>query len=103
MSTKIPPHDRRADAPVRGDAAPPTRTSSHRPPLPATPTLLDAAAVAARLGLSPRTVRRLIAARELPVHRIGRSVRVSEDDLTRFLAAQRRREMCGRPIVNANR
>ncbi len=53
------------------------------------PLLHDAATVAARLGLSLRTVRRLIAAGALPVHRIGRAVRVSEDDLARFLAVRR--------------
>jgi excisionase family DNA binding protein len=51
--------------------------------------LHDVGAVAERLDVSARTVRRLIAAGELPVHRIGRSVRVSADDLARFLAARR--------------
>jgi excisionase family DNA binding protein len=37
-----------------------------------------------------RQVRRLIASGALPVHRLGRAVRVSEDDLVRFLAARRR-------------
>lgn len=46
--------------------------------------------VAGRLGVSERHVRRLIASGELPVHRIGRAVRVSEDDRLRFLAARRR-------------
>ncbi len=68
---------------------PPARTSSLRPPLPTATVLHDAAAVALRLGVSLRTVRRLIAAGALPVHRIGRAVRVSEDDLARFLAARR--------------
>ena len=45
--------------------------------------------VAERLGLSLRSVRRLIARGELPVHRLGRAVRISEDDLVRFLAAHR--------------
>jgi excisionase family DNA binding protein len=48
------------------------------------------ATVARRLDASVRHVRRLIASGALPVHRIGRSVRVSEDDLLRFLAARRR-------------
>ena len=59
------------------------------PPIPAASVLHDAAAVARRLDVTVRTVRRLIAAGELPVHRIGRAVRVSEDDLARFLAARR--------------
>jgi excisionase family DNA binding protein len=45
--------------------------------------------VAGRLDCSVRHVRRLIASGELPVHRLGRAVRVSEDDLARFLAARR--------------
>jgi excisionase family DNA binding protein len=72
---------------------PPAGTSSpHRPAPPplAAAALHDARAVALRLGVSVRTVRRLIAAGELPAHRIGRSVRVSADDLARFLAARRR-------------
>ena len=70
---------------------------SSPPPRPAAP---DAAAattvlhavktVAARLDVSPRHIHRLVAAGELPVHRIGRAVRISEDDLRRFLAARRR-------------
>jgi excisionase family DNA binding protein len=45
--------------------------------------------VAERLAVSPRHVRRLIAGGALPVHRIGRAVRVGEDDLARLLAASR--------------
>jgi excisionase family DNA binding protein len=51
--------------------------------------LLKVATVAARLDESVRQVRRWIASGELPVHRLGRSVRVSEDDLARFIAARR--------------
>jgi len=69
-----------------------TKTApSTRPNTPATTTVLhDAGAVAPHLGVSVRTVRRLIATGELPTHRIGRAVRVSADDLARFLAARRR-------------
>jgi excisionase family DNA binding protein len=45
--------------------------------------------VAERLGVSEKTVRRLIARGELPVHRIGHSLRVSEDDLQAFLKQHR--------------
>ena len=55
----------------------------------AEPVLHKVAAVAARLDVSPRTVRRLIAQGDLPVHRIGRAIRISEDDLARFLAKRR--------------
>ena len=46
--------------------------------------------VADRLAVSQRHVRRLIDRAELPVHRIGGSVRISEDDLARYLASTRR-------------
>ena len=45
--------------------------------------------VADRLAVSPRHVRRLIERGELPVHRIGSAVRISEDDLARYLASTR--------------
>jgi excisionase family DNA binding protein len=47
--------------------------------------------VADQLRLSPRTVRRLVAAGHLPVHRFGTAVRVSSDDLARYLASARHR------------
>ncbi|MPY92955.1 MAG: helix-turn-helix domain-containing protein [Acidimicrobiia bacterium] len=40
---------------------------------------------AARLGVSARTVRRLVVSGELPTVRIGRSVRITEADLQRFI------------------
>jgi excisionase family DNA binding protein len=41
------------------------------------------------LNVSTRTVRRAIESGALPVHRLGRSVRVAEADLAVFLAANR--------------
>jgi excisionase family DNA binding protein len=41
------------------------------------------------LNASPRTVRRAIDSGALPVHRIGRLVRISEADLAGFLNANR--------------
>ena len=38
---------------------------------------------------STRTVRRLIASGAMPVHRLGRSVRISDADIGAFLAASR--------------
>jgi len=38
---------------------------------------------------STRTVRRLIDSGALPVHRLGRSVRISDGDIAAFLAANR--------------
>ncbi|MFO1039753.1 MAG: helix-turn-helix domain-containing protein [Geminicoccaceae bacterium] len=45
--------------------------------------------VAEELGYCERQVRRWIAAGLLPVHRLGRSVRISKPDLAAFLAAAR--------------
>jgi excisionase family DNA binding protein len=51
--------------------------------------MLTVEQVAEELSVSIRTVRRLIKDGSVPVHRIGRSVRVSEDDLKRYIAACR--------------
>ncbi len=45
--------------------------------------------VAELFNTSTRTVRRLIDSGALPVHRLGRSVRISEADIAVFLAASR--------------
>ena len=44
-----------------------------------------------RLAVSSRTVRRWIDAGELPVHRLGGVIRISEADLESFVAAHRDR------------
>jgi excisionase family DNA binding protein len=46
--------------------------------------LLTVQDVATDLQLSTKTIRRLIDRGDLPVHRLGRSVRVSEEDLLVF-------------------
>ena len=43
-------------------------------------------AVAERLGLSDKTIRRRITDGDLVAHRIGRRLRISEQDLQAFLA-----------------
>ncbi len=48
---------------------------------------LTAAEVAAVMRVSTMTVYRLIKAGSLPAVRVGRSYRVAEDDLDRFLAS----------------
>jgi excisionase family DNA binding protein len=53
------------------------------------PQFFTVRAIAEQLDVSPRTVHRWIKNNELIVHRVGRSVRVSEDDLKRFLVARR--------------
>ena len=45
--------------------------------------------VAETLNVSSRTVRRLIESGALPVHRLGRLVRIADADLVTFLAASR--------------
>lgn len=52
-------------------------------------TLLTVKEVAALLKLSTRSVRRRIAEKVLPCIRIGRSIRVSKQDLDRYIAANR--------------
>ncbi|MEK9967770.1 MAG: helix-turn-helix domain-containing protein [Ferrovibrio sp.] len=57
------------------------------------PNLKTLREIAAGSRLSVRTLHRLIAAGQLPAHRIGRSVRVSETDWQAFLS---RRSGAGR-------
>jgi excisionase family DNA binding protein len=45
--------------------------------------------VSQALDVSPRTVSRWIASGELIAHRLGRSVRIADDDLRVFLARRR--------------
>jgi excisionase family DNA binding protein len=66
-----------------------TRTSNSRWRRPVTQ-LRTIDETAELLNISPRTVRRYLDSGELPAHRFGRSVRVSDDDLASFLAASRR-------------
>lgn len=47
------------------------------------------AEVARYCGVSEKTVRRWNAAGELRVHRLGRSIRVADEDLQAFLRRQR--------------
>jgi len=47
--------------------------------------LLTVRSVAARLEVSDKTVRRLIQSGQLPALRIGHGLRISEDDLRRYL------------------
>jgi excisionase family DNA binding protein len=51
--------------------------------------MLDVSDTSLRLGVSTKTVRRLIADGSLHAHRIGRSVRVSEEDLRAYLSSTR--------------
>lgn len=59
-----------------------------QPPIPL-PRLLSLAEAAEVLGCSLKTLRRRIAAQELPVIRDGRLLRVHPQDLARYVAARR--------------
>ena len=49
----------------------------------------DVDAVAQRLHVSPKSVRRLITRGELPVHRIGKLLRITDADLTEYVRNRR--------------
>jgi excisionase family DNA binding protein len=55
----------------------------------AIPRLLSVATVASHLGVSTKTVRRLLKDGQLPNLRVGRQIRISERDLADFLARSR--------------
>lgn len=46
--------------------------------------LLSVKQVASHLGVSAKTVRRMITRGDLPQHRVGRNVRVSQEDLRAY-------------------
>jgi excisionase family DNA binding protein len=56
----------------------------------ALPRLLSIAKVSTQLDVSKKTVRRWIERGDLPVHRLGRQLRISETDLAAFVAKSRR-------------
>ena len=51
--------------------------------------LLTVAKVADGLGISAKTVRRLIARKAIVIHRIGRQIRISEADLAIYIRSRR--------------
>jgi excisionase family DNA binding protein len=50
--------------------------------------LHDVPAIARRLNVSEKTVRRLIDRHELRAYRVGRLLRISEEELVRFISGQ---------------
>lgn len=64
----------------------PARTSTARKERPA---LLTVEEAAERLDTPVRFVRRLVAERRIPFHKVGRYVRLCADDLDDFIAAGR--------------
>ena len=65
------------------------RRASHPAARAVPPQMLILDEVATRLHLSARSVRRLIKVGALPVHRFGTAVRISTDDLERYIAGSR--------------
>ena len=60
-------------------------------PVPETiPTVYTIPETAKHLKVSPKTVRRWIAAGDLAAHRFGRQIRVTAPDLARFIAERRK-------------
>lgn len=55
-----------------------------------TPVFLTLDEVADALGVSRKTITRRVQAGELHAHRIGRQLRVSQEDFASYLAARRR-------------
>ena len=57
---------------------------------PNAPRLLTIVAAAYRMSVSTKSVRRWIDAGELHAHKLGRRVRIAEEDLVAFISARRR-------------
>jgi excisionase family DNA binding protein len=62
---------------------------SRKPASPSLPRLLTVPEAADALKLSERTVWRWIEAGEIETYRLGRAVRIAEDELVRFLERTR--------------
>ena len=73
------------------NAAPKRRATPPRPVTAARlPRLLAVTDVAQRLQVSSKTARRWIERRDLRTHRLGRQLRVPEEDLVAFLSQRRK-------------
>jgi excisionase family DNA binding protein len=59
-------------------------------PFPNLPRFLTLAQTADRLQVCPRTLTRAIERGDLHAHRLGRQIRISEDDVAAFMAVRRR-------------
>jgi excisionase family DNA binding protein len=54
------------------------------------PVLFSIREIAERFGVSTKSVRRWIAGGDLHAHRLGRQIRIAEEDAIAFMAARRR-------------
>ncbi len=77
-------------APHEGEAAPERRATPPRPTNACRLRLLTVNEVAELLQVSSKTARRWIELQELRTHRLGRQLRVSEEDLAAFLGQRRK-------------
>jgi excisionase family DNA binding protein len=84
MTSKIPKRAHESAAPNPASAT--AGGSARRRPLTKFLTIDETADL---FNVSTRTVRRFIDSGALPAHRLGRLVRISEDDIAVFLAATR--------------
>ena len=75
VSTSIPDRKRRKERPIKPDQCPEFEER-----------FLSVAAIAQRLGVSEKTIRRKIDRGELPAHRVGRLLRVGEGALAAYVA-----------------
>jgi excisionase family DNA binding protein len=66
-----------------------SRSPATRNTMPPLPRLYSIPQVAEALGVSAKTVQRWIKAGTLPVHRLGKQIRVSQADLAAFIAQSR--------------
>jgi excisionase family DNA binding protein len=92
MADRLSPRPAASTEP--GPLMKPDKTAQPTPPLSSQqslrlPRFLSVEAVATQLEVSTKTVRRWIDSGELPVHRFGRQLRVSEADLGAFIARSR--------------
>jgi excisionase family DNA binding protein len=63
--------------------------TSSKPPTGALPRLYSVREAAEYVGCSIKTVRRWIKSGDLPHHRLGRQIRISERDLEQFVRMRR--------------
>ena len=54
------------------------------------PQMYSVEEIASQLNISQKTVRRWVDAGQLHIHRLGRQIRITQEDLSAFLAIRRR-------------
>jgi excisionase family DNA binding protein len=92
LEASLAPARAPVDVPHRNEKAQEGSDASARSSADPAEQLLSVAEVARRLGISTKTVRRMIERRELPVHRIGKLLRISDRALSGRLAVASRQD-----------